>query len=103
MFDNLIANRDPNLGNWLVDEDWHLILIDHSRALTTFRNMVHAMDNIDRRLWTRMEALDEAALKASIGKWVGDREIRTILERRDRMKQEIDKLVAARGQWVFID
>ena len=27
MFDNLIGNKDPNLGNWLVDPAWNLILI----------------------------------------------------------------------------
>ena len=32
MIDNLIANIDPNLGNWLVDPSWNIILIDHSRA-----------------------------------------------------------------------
>ena len=32
MFDNLISNSDRNKGNLLVDDDWHLYLIDHSRA-----------------------------------------------------------------------
>ena len=32
MFHNLIYNKDPNLGNWLVDPAWNLILIDNSRA-----------------------------------------------------------------------
>ncbi|MCI0407545.1 MAG: hypothetical protein L0191_03100, partial [Acidobacteria bacterium] len=35
MFDNLIYNKDPNLGNWLVDPAWNLIVIDHTRAFTT--------------------------------------------------------------------
>ena len=30
MFHNLIGDIDPNLGNWLVDAEWNLILIDHS-------------------------------------------------------------------------
>ena len=34
MFDNLIDNIDPNLGNWLVDPAWNLILIDHTRSFT---------------------------------------------------------------------
>ena len=32
MFDQLIANIDRNAGNLLYDDDWHLFLIDHSRA-----------------------------------------------------------------------
>jgi hypothetical protein len=102
MFDNLIANKDPNLGNWLVDEDWHLILIDHSRAFTTMKTMVHEMERIDRDLWDRFLALDNASLAASLGKWLGKGEIRALLDRRDRMRQEIDKLIAARGDAVFI-
>lgn len=39
MFDNLIGNDDPNLGNWLVDPAWNLILIDHSRAFANDTQM----------------------------------------------------------------
>ncbi|HXH08096.1 MAG TPA: hypothetical protein VNI83_16075 [Vicinamibacterales bacterium] len=102
LFDNLIGNRDPNLGNWLVDPDWHLILIDHSRALTTSKDLVHKMDYIDAELWEKMKALDEAALAAAVGRWVPKREIRAILERRDRLAREIDEMVAARGNAVFV-
>jgi hypothetical protein len=102
MFDNLIANKDPNLGNWLVDGDWHLLLIDHSRAFTTMKTMVHGMDNIDRQLWEKFRALDEMTLQAAVGKWMGRSELRAILERRDRMQKEIDRMVAARGASVFL-
>jgi hypothetical protein len=34
LFDQLIANIDRNAGNLLYDDDWHLFLIDHSRAFT---------------------------------------------------------------------
>ena len=32
VFDELIANTDRNLGNMLIDRQWKLWLIDHSRA-----------------------------------------------------------------------
>lgn len=102
MFDNLIANRDPNLGNWLVDPDWHLILIDHSRSFTGLKTLVHKMDNIDGPLWEKFKALDEASLTAAIGKWVGRGELRAILERRDRMQQEVARLVKERGDGVIL-
>ena len=102
MFDNLIANRDPNLGNWLVDGDWHLILIDHSRSFTTMKTLVHGMDNIDRSLWEKFRALDETTLQTAVGKWMGRSEARAILDRRDRMQKEIDRMVAARGDAVFL-
>jgi hypothetical protein len=97
MFDNLIANIDPNLGNWLVDPSWNLILVDHSRALTTDTRLVHKMTRIDQGLWVKMQTLTEEQLKTAIGAWVGGREIRAILERRKKLGEEIAKLVKASG------
>jgi hypothetical protein len=98
MFDNLICNIDPNLGNWLVDPAWNLILIDHTRSFTTKKDMVHELTRIDRELWDRMKTLTVESLTPVLAKWIGNREIRAIIERRDRMQGVIDKLVAAKGE-----
>jgi hypothetical protein len=97
MFDNLISNIDPNLGNWLVDPAWNLILIDHTRSFTTKKDVVHELTRVDRELWDRMKALTVESLTPALAKWIGNREIRAIVERRDRMQGAIDKLVAAKG------
>src|SRR5262249_19013173 len=94
MFDDLIGNIDPNLGNWLVDPGWNLVLIDHTRAFTTTKELYHQLTLIDPDLWAKMKALDEASLTEAIGKWVGKAEIRAILQRRDKMQQ----VVAKRGK-----
>lgn len=98
MYDNMIANTDPNLGNWLRDDQWNLMLIDHSRSFTTTKNLTHKMDHIARQLWTKMLALDEPTLTKGLGTWLGKNEIRAMLQRRDRMKEEIAKLVAKQGE-----
>ena len=98
MFDNLICNTDSNLGNWLIDPAWNIILIDHSRAFTTDTKMVHPMDRVIRALWVRMQALTEESLTAALGEWLNGDEIGAILERRDRMEEEIAKLVEAKGE-----
>ncbi len=98
MFDNLINNLDPNLGNWLVDPSWHLILIDHTRAFTPGTKMVHQMTHVDADLWTRMQALTEASLEPVLGKWVMRGEIKSIIDRRDRMAAIIAEMVKARGE-----
>jgi hypothetical protein len=104
MFDNLICNIDPNLGNWLVDPAWNLILIDHTRSFTTKSDMVHVLTRIDRELWDRMKALTIESLTTVLEKWIGKREIRAIIERRDRMQGVIDKLVATKGEAaVFVE
>ena len=98
LFDNLIANVDPNLGNWLVDPVWNLILIDHTRSFTTSKDLVHKMQRIDSDLWDGMLKLTGASLQDAIGAWVGKAEIRAMLERRDKMQKEIERMVARSGE-----
>lgn len=99
MFDNLIANKDPNLGNWLVDPAWNVLLIDHSRCFATSgKKMAHKLERIDADLWERMLTLEEASLTERLGRWLTRKEIRGILKRRDRMRQLVDALVAERGE-----
>jgi hypothetical protein len=98
MFDNLINNKDPNLGNWLVDPAWNLILIDHTRAFAPGMDMVHKMNRIEKGLWKRMLALEAASLKSALDPYLDGGQIKDILQRRDRMKKEIDKMVAERGE-----
>lgn len=98
MFDNFIGNEDPNLGNWLKDDQWNLILIDHSRALSTSKTLRHKMNTIDRALWDRMKTIDEAALTAALGRWLTKREVAAILDRRSKMQEAIDRLVKEKGE-----
>jgi hypothetical protein len=98
MFDNFICNKDRNAGNLLVDDDWNLYLIDHSRAFLTDKDMAVKMQSVDREFWERIQALDEEKLTASLSKWVDKPNIRAMIARRARMKVEIDKLVAANGE-----
>jgi len=92
LFDNLIGNIDPNLGNWLVDPAWNLILIDHTRAFTRDTDMVHPLLRVDLELWARVQQLTEASLDAAIGRWVGRAEIKAILKRRDKLAEVIAAL-----------
>jgi hypothetical protein len=93
MFHNFIGDEDPNLGNWLVDPAWNLILIDHSRAFSTNKNMAHELTRIDRDLWDRMKALTEEQVNTTLGPWLDAKQIRAIFERRDVMQRRIDSLV----------
>ena len=101
LFDDLIGNSDRNKGNLLVDADWHIFLIDHSRAFVPDSKLPQELQNIDRRLWTRMLALDEAGLKTTMGAWLDSRQIQAPLRRRDAMKKKIDALVAKHGTRSF--
>lgn len=99
LFDQLIANIDRNQGNLLYDRDWHLFLIDHSRAFTTRTSAdgIAAISTVDRALWSRIDALSAADLERALGPWLSPEERAALLKRRDRMRDEIGKLVKARG------
>jgi methionine-rich copper-binding protein CopC len=101
MFDNLIGNKDPNLGNWLVDPGWNLILIDHTRAFTTDKDLVHKkMTRIDGALWDKMSALTLETLEPVLGPWMGKGEIKAVLQRRDVMKAGFEKQLAEDPEFV---
>ena len=102
MFDNLIGNLDPNLGNWLVDPAWNLILIDHTRAFTNDKNMVHKkMDRIDGELWDKMKSLTVENLTPVLSPYIGKGEIKALLQRRDAMAADYDKQIAANPAFVL--
>lgn len=103
IWDNLTANIDRNQGNLLMDQAWNLILIDHSRAFTAAMTMPFPMNKIDREFYAKLKALDEATLKARVGKWLFDGP-KPILKRRDRIIEHFDKLIKQYGEAaVFID
>ena len=68
--------------------------IDYTRSFTPKKDMVHQMTRIDQELWDKMKALTVESLTPALQKWIGNREIRAIIERRDRMQTVIEKLIA---------
>jgi hypothetical protein len=99
VFDNLIANIDRNEGNLLVlrSPDWHLVLIDHSRAFTNTTRMIFEMSQIDRPFYDKLKALDAKTLDAKIGKLVLDWS-QSILRRRDMIVAQFEKLAKTNGE-----
>jgi hypothetical protein len=106
MFDLLIANIDRNEGNLIYDADWHLFLIDHSRAFTNKKDLkgLEPLGRVDRQLWDKMAALGVPDLEAGLGTWVSTDDLKALLIRRDRMATVIKDMVAKRGETgVFYD
>jgi len=105
MFDQLIANIDRNQGNLIYDDDWHLFLIDHSRAFIDKKDLKNMapLGRVDRQLWAKMQALTLDHLNQGLGDWVGDKEKKALLLRRDKMAEQIKQMVAKRGESVFYD
>ena len=78
------------------------ILIDHTRAFTTDKSLVHKkFGYVDGALWDKMQALTLERLTTRLATWVGQGELKAVLERRDRMKAEFDKQMAANPDFVI--
>lgn len=106
MFDLLIANIDRNQGNLIYDSDWHLFLIDHSRAFIDKKDLkgLAPLGRVDRTLWAKMQALTMEDLDRGLEKWVDDRGKKALLARRDMMAKNISEMVKKRGEAsVFYD
>jgi hypothetical protein len=104
MFDNLIGNTDRNQGNLLYDPEYHLILIDHSRALTSTKDLPMPFTRIWKDLWDRMLALTPEEVDAKVAPWLaGKGEAKAIFERREKMKKAIDKLIAEKGAAAIVN
>ncbi len=99
LFDLLIGNIDRNQGNLIYDADWHLFLIDHSRAFTTRTSLdgIAPLGIVDKGLWARIDALTAEELQTALGAWLSADEQKAMLSRRDRIRQAIDKLVKDKG------
>ena len=93
LFDQLIYNVDRNLGNLLIDKNWTVWMIDHSRAFRLF-DKVKTPENItkcERRVFEKLKALDAATVKSAMGDYLTGPEIRGMLMRRDELVKLIEK------------
>ncbi len=93
LFDQLIYNVDRNLGNLLIDTDWRIWMIDHSRAFRLF-DVPKTPGNIakcDRAVLDRLKALDKATLTSTMEDYLTPQEISTMLKRRDVIVQHLEK------------
>ena len=101
MFDNLISNADRNAGNFLLDQDWRIVLIDHSRAFIERKSLFEGSKlpvQYDRRLVARLESLEPRELEDALANLLKRGQLEAILKRRDRILEHLAKLIAERGE-----
>jgi hypothetical protein len=93
LFDQLIDNVDRNMGNLLIDTDWRIWMIDHSRSfrLLDAPRRPANITRCDRTVFERLEALDAATLTATMGRYLTPVEIKALLKRRDAIVQHLQQ------------
>ena len=100
VFHQLIANTDPNLGNFLITKDWKLWTIDFTRA---FRSQKELLDTgelvcIDPRFHEALKQWDDAAVKREIGRYLSNWEMDGLLARRGKVVEFFERKAAEQGR-----
>lgn len=100
VFNNLIARRDVNLGNTLIDSDWRIWFIDSTRAFGNVRDLLcrDLITSCDRRLFQRLRSLDPAETHRRLGPVLSKTEIKALLIRRDKLVAALSELIEERGE-----
>lgn len=101
LFHQLSYNTDfNNVRNLLVDKEFRIYAIDHSRAFRVGEELLAEADlkRFSRSALARLRELDEPILKEKLGRWLTRKARKALLERRDRIVERADRLVAERGE-----
>jgi hypothetical protein len=100
VFDQLIYNTDRNLGNLLIDKNWRLWMIDHTRAFRMMDKLQNDKNLVmcDRTLLANLRKLDAETLEAQLRPFLNKTEIKAVLQRRDVIVKFFDQAVATRGE-----
>lgn len=100
VFSQLVYDTDRNLGNILISEDWHIWMIDFSRAFRLYTTLSNPRQLVacDRQLLERLRKLDAGELKARTGDWLTVPEIEGVLARRDKIVKHFEALIAQKGE-----
>jgi hypothetical protein len=110
-FDNLIANEDRHQNQFLITEDWRMILIDHSRSFRTSKKFTkqliydenykegpRLMKQLPRAFVEKLKSLDQATIKNIVGEYLTDDEIEAVIMRRDLIIDWLDKYIKKEGE-----
>lgn len=98
VFDDLVANIDENSGNLLIDPAWNIIKVDHSRAFAQGAKMPFPLTKIDRDLFDRLKALDDAAIRREVGPFLEGDMLASLLSRRKEIVATFNKLAKEKGE-----
>ena len=100
VFDQLIYNTDRNLGNLVIDKDWNIWMIDHTRAFRLMNKLENPKNLVqcDKNVLAKLKALDKKAIQERVGKNLTGMEVDGVLKRRDQIVKFFDEEVSKKGE-----
>ena len=110
-FDNLIANEDRHQNQYLITEDWRMLLIDHSRSFRTSKKFTkkliydekykegpRLMKELPRAFMEKMKSLNPEVMQEIVGEYLTDKEIECVLMRKDLILKWLDNRIKKLGE-----
>ena len=100
VFDQLIFNTDRNLQNLLIDRDWNLWMIDHTRAFRMLKDLREPKNLVrcERRLLGALRALSGSPLQERTENYLTSPERDGLLARRDKIVTMYEDMIRERGE-----
>jgi hypothetical protein len=100
VFDQLIYNTDRNLGNLVIDKQWRMWMIDHTRAFRLQTKLQNEKNLVmcDRKLLASLRKLDQETLDEQLLPFLTKGEVKAILTRRDLIVKFFDNAVKEKGE-----
>ncbi len=109
VFDELISNRDRNMGNLLWTTDWKMWMIDHTRAFRLGKDLRRptVLIRIERSLFENLRTLtSDAAAHETVAEAVGNSlttwEIQGLLARCAAIVELFEAKIAERGELAIL-
>jgi len=100
MFDQLIYNVDRNLGNIVIDKDWKIWMIDHTRAFRPWKQIKEkkSLVKCDRVLLTRLRNLDGKELHEKLDPYITKEQVDGVLARASLIVKFFDDAIKKKGE-----
>lgn len=101
LFHQLIHDSDyQNINNLLVDKNFRVWVIDHSRAFRTHPRLLNQeyLRRFSREHLERLRHLTPELLEEKLDAWLTPKQRQSLLARRDLILQHAEQLIAERGE-----
>jgi len=110
-WDNLLFNEDRHQNQYLITQDWRMLLIDHSRSFPTskkstsrlifyekYKEGPRLMKELPRTLYENIKTLTAEKIKGVVGDYLTDDEIEAVMKRRDLIVVWVEKRIKEMGE-----
>jgi hypothetical protein len=99
VFDALVNNIDRNAGNELIDRDWNVWWIDHTRAFQTEHGSQRIEDlrRITPELWSALREVERARVRTVLQPFLRETQLDALFERWEQIVLRFRTLIAELG------